>query len=136
MTLSSSIASLPTKESPWSVNVSSKIAAIASHAVTLWNAGARTLLVPNVLNPALTPAIAARTAPVRGAATQTPWQFSSARKGSIIVTLHAAVRGSVWRLDSRRGVSRFHVQARADEAGFSLQAGCASVGALPSLRRR
>jgi outer membrane lipase/esterase len=46
------------------------INSIATNAVALWSAGARTLLVPNVPNLALTPAIAAQPAPVRGAAAQ------------------------------------------------------------------
>ncbi len=46
------------------------INSIATNAVTLWSAGARTLLLPNVPNLALTPAIAAQPAPVRGAAAQ------------------------------------------------------------------
>ena len=46
------------------------INSIATNAVALWSAGARTLLVPNIPNLALTPAIAAQPAPVRGAAAQ------------------------------------------------------------------
>jgi outer membrane lipase/esterase len=46
------------------------INSIATNAVTLWSAGARELLVPNVPNLALTPAIAAQPAQVRGAAAQ------------------------------------------------------------------
>jgi outer membrane lipase/esterase len=58
--------------------VQAAITAIASNAVTLWSAGARTLLVPNVPNLALTPAIAAQPAPVRGAAAQLSAGYNAA----------------------------------------------------------
>ena len=50
--------------------VQSAIQAIGANMVSLWSAGARTFLVPNVPNLALTPAVAAQPAQVRGAALQ------------------------------------------------------------------
>jgi phospholipase/lecithinase/hemolysin len=50
--------------------VQAAIAAIRANFVALWSAGARTFLVPNVPNLALTPAVAAQPAQVRAAALQ------------------------------------------------------------------
>jgi phospholipase/lecithinase/hemolysin len=50
--------------------VQTAILAIRDNVVALWSAGARTFLVPNVPNLALTPAVAAQPAQVRGAALQ------------------------------------------------------------------
>lgn len=50
--------------------VQSAIQSIGANMVALWSAGARTFLVPNVPNLALTPAVAAQPAQVRGLALQ------------------------------------------------------------------
>jgi len=50
--------------------VTSAIRAIGENVVALWSAGARTFLIPNVPNLALTPAVAAQPGPVPGLALQ------------------------------------------------------------------
>jgi outer membrane lipase/esterase len=58
--------------------VQAAITAVANNVVTLWSAGARTFLVPNVPNLASTPAVAAQPAPVRGAAAQLSAAYNAA----------------------------------------------------------
>jgi phospholipase/lecithinase/hemolysin len=79
--------------------VQSAIGAIRDNFVALWSAGARTFLVPNVPNLALTPAVAAQPAQVRAAAAQ----LSAAYNGGLaqlLTGLEAQLPGTrIVRLD-------------------------------------
>jgi phospholipase/lecithinase/hemolysin len=79
--------------------VQAAIAAIGNNVVTLWSAGARTLLVPNVPNLALTPAVAAQPAQVRAIAAQLSAAYNAAL-AQVLSRLEAQLPGiRIVRLD-------------------------------------
>ena len=63
--------------------VGGAVTAVGNNIVALWSRGARTFLVPNVPNLALTPAVASQPAVVRGAAAQLSAAYNGALEGAL-----------------------------------------------------
>lgn len=79
--------------------VGGAVTAVGSNIVALWSAGARTFLVPNVPNIAITPAVASQPAIVRGAAAQLSGAYNAALERTL-ATLQSRLPGTrIVRLD-------------------------------------
>lgn len=79
--------------------VGAAVTAVSNNIVALWSAGGRTFLVPNVPNLAMTPAVAAQPAVVRGAAAQLSAGYNAALEGAL-ATLQSRLPGArIVRLD-------------------------------------